>query len=237
MLISLSTGSIYKWTKNFDDLLDICRGGIKINGIEIMLANGQILEKFSINSKNVKWLRALSHVTLHAPVSILKEAYGDMALVGKQLKILEDIYNIVKAKAVIFHVTSIPEYGILREFNFKFIIENTTLKGNVDIHSFYQRLEEYRADMCLDVSHSFTWSSKEAEKYNIKFKDKIFQIHLSASSGGHEHLPLSASGDTFKESIKFLKNINKPIIIESDYNNNNLEFLCKDINFLFDLMK
>ena len=231
MKLSLSTGSIYKWAGKLDDLITLCRDNIKIDGIELMFANKEILETTRLTAKNVRWLKALSHVTLHAPVKIIMNSIDENDI-EIQLKKLEYIYNSINAKAIIFHVTNLPKLETLNKFNFKFIIENTTIKGKINLIEFNKIINNYNCDICLDVSHAFTWSAKEAQKYWQKLSSHIFQIHLSSSRGNHEHLPMSNLDKDYKKSIGFLGLINKPFVIESDYNDKNINFLNKDLNFI-----
>ncbi len=236
MLISLSTGSIYKWNYDLDNLIKICKNNFKIDGIELMLTDKKSLKNFTLHNDNLDWIKNLKHVTLHAPRKIVDNPVDDLDI-KNQLNMIENIYNRVGAKAVIFHITNLPELKLLNQFNFKFIIENTTKKGGVNLSKFTEIVKEYESDICLDVSHAFTWSNIESQKYALKFKNNIFQIHLSVSRGGHEHLPISNLGIDFDKSIKFLKNINKPIIVEADYNDKDIEFLNNDLNFIFDYFK
>lgn len=236
MKLSLSTGSIYKWGKNLNDLIVICRDNVKIDGIELMFANKEDLETTKLTAKNIEWLKTLSHVTLHAPVKIMMNSIDENDI-EIQLKKLEYIYNLIDAKAIIFHVTSLPKLENLNKFNFKFIIENTTIKGGINLIKFNKIIENYNCDMCLDVSHAFTWSEKESQKYWQKLSDHIFQIHLSSSRGNHEHLPMSNLDINYKKSIEFLGLINKPLVIESDYNDKNIDFLNKDLNFINNYFK
>ena len=232
MTLSLSTGSIYKWGKNIDDLITICKDNIRIDGLELMFANKEVLENTKITAKNVEWLKTLPYVTLHAPVKIVKESIDENDI-ESQLKKMEYIYNLTEAKAVIFHVTNLPRLEILQKFSFKFIIENTTLNGGIDLDNFYKIIKDYKCDLCLDVSHSFTWSVKEAQRYSQRLNDNIFQIHLSSSHGSHEHLPMSTMDLAFEKSIEFLKSTNKPFIIESEYNDKDIDFLNNDLNFIY----
>jgi len=236
MIISLSTGTIYKWGKNINELITICRDNTKVNGIELMFANKKNLETTKISAKNLEWLKTLPHVTLHAPVKIIEESINENDI-ENQLKILQNIYNLTKAKAIIFHVTNLPKLKTLNKFNFKFIIENTTIKGNINLVEFNKIIDNYDCDICLDVSHAFTWSDKEAQKYWQKLSSHIFQIHLSSSRGNHEHLPMSNLGIDYKKSIEFLGLIDKPFVIESDYNDKNINFLNKDLNFINNYFK
>jgi len=236
MKLSLSTGSIYKWGGGVDDLITLCRNNIKIDGIELMFASKEVLETTKLTAINIEWLKTLYHVTLHAPVKIIMNSIDENDI-EIQLKKLEYIYNLINAKAIIFHVTNLPKLETLNKFNFKFIIENTTIKGNINSIEFNKIIKNYNCDICLDVSHAFTWSDKEAQKYWQKFSKHIFQIHISSSRGNHEHLPMSNLGIDYKKSIEFLGLINKPFIIESDYNDKNINFLNKDLNFINNYFK
>ncbi len=235
MLVGLSTGTIYKWNSNIDNLIKICKNDIKTSGLELMLADKKSLENIVLSDNSIKWLRNLKHLTLHSPPKIVSNSENQLDI-ENQLCMMQKIYDKINAKALVFHVTNLPDINLLNKFNFKFIIENTTRKGSVDLEEFTNKVKKYKCDVCLDISHAYTWSNKESLKYWSRFEGKIFQIHLSSSHGTHQHLPFTESDDDFISSIEFIRKINVPIIIESDYNNKNVKFLIKDITAIQDFL-
>lgn len=238
MIVCLSTGAIYKWKKNINSLFGVCKKISQLDGVELMLTADNLGQYQGINNENIKWLRKLKHVTIHSPIKIKWNSLNE----NKARNILNLVYKIyqkVRAKAIIFHVTELPSPDILSKYNFKIFVENTTKKGNINLKKFASIIKKHEHGVCLDVSHTYTWSDKESLKYFKELKRDICEIHLSVSGGAHEHLPFSESNKNFKKSIKFLKNTKLPIVVESNYNRKNLKFLIKDlerqINFIKNL--
>lgn len=234
-VLSLSTGCVYTWGK-MNEILDSIRREFCLSGIEIMLAKREMVEDFAISDANKKWLTGLEYVSLHAPVKFLQEVTNDEDAC-RLLTTIDEIYSAIGAKAVIFHVTSLPKLEWLRDRRFSMVIENTTTKGKVDIELFSETVAKYGCGICLDVSHAFTWSEFESEKYFDRFKEKILQIHLSASNGAHEHLPFSESSSVFRKSVSFLGAVAAPKVIECDYTTRDIDFIKKDLKLLSNFLE
>ncbi|MDD5569200.1 MAG: hypothetical protein PHG23_02190 [Candidatus Pacebacteria bacterium] len=227
MLINLSTGSIYKWNGDVGAFLALCKK-MKLDGLELMRSDKKSLDNFTLSGSDLEELKAFKYMSIHAPFRIADNSADDAEILS-QLSAIESLYKKVNAKAVVFHATSLPRLDLLKKFDFKFIIENTYRGGGIGIDDFEKIVGEYGSDVCLDVSHAYTWSEKESLFYATRFKGKIAEIHLSASNGEHEHPPFSEASPEFLKSIEFLKGTDIPIIMESDYNSKDEETLTKDI--------
>ena len=62
-VVSLGTGSFYKWTGDVNKAIAICKN-FDIDGVEIMLSNLNRLNQFQPTQENIKYLKGLDFNTI-----------------------------------------------------------------------------------------------------------------------------------------------------------------------------
>jgi len=131
--ISFALGCLWRWNPSQprNTLLAYVKN-LKINGVEITFSTKEELYKFKLTSSQIKWLRQLKYVSIHAPFGLTRRA-GNQNEVIKQLEFIEQLYKKVNAKNVIIHPRELPAPAVLKKFKFKVSTENMTPKNKFTI--------------------------------------------------------------------------------------------------------
>lgn len=203
-----------------------------IRGVELTIAKKEELYKTKLSPEQTKWLRSLDYVSIHAPFRLLRRA-DNLEEVIKQLDCIDRIYRKTNARMVIIHPLDLPPKRLLDRYDMNFSTENLPKKRHVTIPMLKKIFKEYpKLGLCLDVAHAYLWSRFETERLVRDFKSKITQIHLSGTYKGRDHLSLQQVTPIFLKSIKSIKELKVPIIIEEDIKNKNMQFIEKEINHI-----
>ena len=200
---------------------------LDISGIELMFSSFNELFLFSPSPQDIKWIRKLDYVSIHAPF----EAVNSNTEMIQQLDRLNEIYNLIDAQVVVIHPTNLPPPKILNKYTFAACTENT--KRRTTISSLKKIFRKYpRLGLCIDVSHAYLQSEKETSKLIKTFQEKIVQIHMSGAHNGEDHLSLRGTSKRFLRSIIPIKNLDVPIIIEEDITSPSIGDLRKEIKIV-----
>ncbi|MFT4304374.1 MAG: hypothetical protein ACMXYG_07445 [Candidatus Woesearchaeota archaeon] len=215
--ICIATGAFHTWTKNINpnSHIDIARK-FDVDGAEITLGFKENLFNLKLSARNLTWLKKKKYVSIHAPFNLPWNS-TNMDDLKRQLKLIELLYKRVNAKTVVIHPQDLLPPKLLNRYKFHVSTENMEPKCKVsysDIKTIFKYFP--KAGLCLDAAHTYLYSKDETKKIIKLFKNKISQIHLSGTYKKKEHKSLLNCTDNFYYSIKPLKKLTCPIIIEED---------------------
>lgn len=226
-------GNIWRWDKgkNRAKLIDSIIK-LDVSGVELTIGYKKELYNFRLNPQQIRWLRKLDYVSIHAPFRMVRKAEHEEEII-KQLDLIQKIYNQVKAKNVILHPNDLPTKKILDHYNMKFSIENLPPNRNVTIKKIKAILKKYpKIGLCVDVAHAYLWSRSWTGDLVKNFKNKITQVHFSGTCRKIDHLSLRKVSPIFLKSIQPLKKLNVPIVIEEDMKVKSLNFVRDEIKYI-----
>lgn len=230
-IISFALGNIWRWSKNRDILINYAKK-LGVSGIEITFASKEELYTFKLSKDNEAWLKSLDYVSIHAPFQLVKESENREEIIT-QLNIISRLYDDINAKNVIIHPDDLPKQNVLKKYGFNISTENLPPKSHINISDLRKILNTYsKMRLCLDVSHAYLWSKSETGKLTKTFKDKISQIHFSGTYKKKDHQSLRKVTKEFLFSIKPIKELNIPIVIEEDIYIKNFEFVKQEIKYI-----
>lgn len=230
-IISFASGTIWRWTKNSDALINYAKK-LDISGFEITFASKEDLYSFSLSGENRSWLKNLDYVSIHAPFHLVSESENEKEIT-RQLDIISRLYDEINAKNVVIHPDDLPAPQITKKYKFKISTENLPPQNNITVSDLRNIFEKYpEIGLCLDVSHAYLWSQYETGNLVRSFKNKICQIHLSGTYKKKDHQSLRNVTKDFLLSIKPLKELDVPIIIEEDIHEKDLIFVKDELEFV-----
>lgn len=232
-IISFALGNVWSWTnsKNRNELIKYARK-LDISGVEITFARKEEIYSFKLSKSNRDWLKQLDYVTIHAPFRLIRAAENEEE-VTKQLDGILKVYKDVNAKAVIIHPRDLPSPEILERYDFKVLTENLVKKSGFSLVDLKKTLSEYpNIGLCLDVSHAYLWSKYETSKLVKAFNDRISQVHFSGTYRRKDHQSLRKASKEFLYSIKPIKDLDVPIIIEEDIQVKDLDYVKEEVEYV-----
>jgi endonuclease IV len=231
---SFALGNIWRWneSKNRNALIDYIKD-LDVSGVELTFATKEDLYSFKLSKKNKAWLNTLDYVSIHAPFWLFMDAENDEEVLN-QLNTITKIYNQINAKNVIIHPEpELLQTNILEKFKIKFSIENLPRKNNVPFSFLKAILRKYpQIDLCLDVSHAYSWSKYETGKLIHFFQKRISQIHFSGSYRKKQHVSLRNVSENFLFSIQPIKHLDVPIVVEEDLKIKSLRYLRQELEYI-----
>ena len=147
---------------------------------------------------------------------------------------IQNFHNKLQFDAVVVHPSEVRNWNDLKSYDMPFSIEN--MDNNKKVGRTLKSMKEIMSSndygMTLDINHCYVNDPtlKLAEDLWNEFKDRISHFHLSGYKECHD--PLVETNQT--EFIDFVKNKNKPIIIESTCKD--LHQAKKELNFIVDYL-
>lgn len=233
-LLSFATGNLYRFMHELNVVEFIDSLGIK--GIEYTY--GKTYGERPITNKDTKILLK-KNVSLHSPFKLWK--FSDrVEKDSMELELMIKDYYAIRAKRFILHPEQYPgeekiNYLIKKGINVLFENERkrhgNEKKKNHSRTAFEDILQtNKKINLCLDVSHSYSWSPKETSRIIDTWQDKIQQVHFSATHYSVSHLPVRGASKAFLASVKKVKDLNVPIVIEEDMKTRDKDWILKEIN-------
>lgn len=230
-IFSFALGNIWRWEKNRADLVKYVRK-LDVAGVELTIASPDDLFEFKLSDSDKKWLKNLEYVTIHAPFF----GFGsnkDRNLVKKGLDCVFKLYKEVGAKNIVIHPDELPPKNLLKNYDFNILTENLEEKKHNYIADLKKIFAEYpKIGLCLDVSHAYTFNKNETKKLVKEFKSKITQIHFSGTYRKKCHQSLKNVSRDFLQSIKLLKGLDAPIVIEEDIKIKSIKYLKDELAYI-----
>ncbi|MCK5426163.1 MAG: hypothetical protein KAJ34_00595 [Thermodesulfovibrionia bacterium] len=230
-IIGFASGTIWRWTENWDALINYAQK-LDISGFELTIASKEGLYSFSLSETNKSWLRGLDYVSIHAPFHLVSQSENRKEI-SRQLDIISALYDEIHAKNVVIHPDALPAPHITKKYRFNMATENLPPSSNISVSDLEKTFKKYPGmRLCLDVSHAYLWSQYETGKLVRSFKNKICQIHLSGTYKKKDHQSLRNVTKDFFLSIKPLKKLDVPIVIEEDIHEKDLMFIKEEVEFV-----
>lgn len=236
-IIGFAIGTIWSWinSDNRNKLISHAKK-LDINGVELTFAYKKELYKTRLSKDNISWLKSLSYVSIHAPFDLVKKAEDDTEVI-KQLEVIAELSNKVKAKNVIIHPNNLPPLEILKKYNFRISTENLPPRFHYSVLDLEKIFKKYpKMGLCLDVAHAYLESKHQTDKLIKKFKHQISQVHFSGTYRREDHQSLQIVSKDFIYSIRNIKNLNVPIIIEQDIRTKNIKLIQEEIRYIRKLL-
>ena len=233
-LITFSTGNFYSGKEySINHFINLTKK-LKIDGVEIMIISVPFLNKLKISKNNIKYLKSLKHVTIHAPIHDIKNKiyFYNTEKCKKIIKKLNKIYDQINAKNINFHAYQIKNPKLFEQFpNYDYSIENLEAHHKYKISDYQKILKNNpRFKLVLDVTHVCQKSPKLVKNYIKKFKDKITYIHLSAMDKKGNIHRLVHTNQHILRYLKPIKKLKCPVCIETALEDRKL--FQKEINFV-----
>lgn len=226
--ICLATGCFYMWNNNINGKISICKQ-FDIDGIELTIATYSDLIKLQLTKESINYLLTLKSNTIHAPFKGI--IYKNNSRSRKALSVINKISTKINAKNIVFHPTNIQDPILIKGLNTKVSIENMNLKTKYNFEKTRLFIKNHpKFGLTLDINHTATISPEEIDKY-LDFK--IIEFHLSCFKDETEHLPVHHSTKEYLQTIKKVKHINAPMVIETNLPDiGNTKIVEKDIDFV-----
>ncbi len=229
----IATGNFYRFVDKISPVEFI--NSFQVEGIEYTY--GKSYGERPITKKDISIMRK-KEVSLHLPFKYMIFKENKEKDVKDFYKILED-YELVKAKRIVFHPHQKIEKKLLKKAQNKgvnFVTENMRKKHWKSKRTMHKRKSfedilnsDKKIDLCLDVAHAYTWSPKETSNIIETWEDRIKQVHLSSTKNLKDHLTLQKITKSFSKSIKPIKNLEVPVILEEDMPKIDKKFVEKEI--------
>lgn len=230
-IFSFALGNIWRWEKKRADLVKYIRK-LDVAGVELTIASPQELFDFKLSNSDRKWLKDLDYVSIHAPFFDFGNN-KDKDLVKKGMDCIFKLYKEVGAKNVVIHPDELPSNELLKDYDFNISTENLEGEGHNYIGDLKKIFAEYpKMGLCLDISHTYTFSKNETKKLIKEFKDRITQIHFSGTYRKKCHQSLRNVSRDFLRSIEPLKEFDVPIVIEEDIKTKSLKYLKDELAYI-----
>lgn len=208
-------------------------------GVQISFLEYEVLMKFKPNNKVKELLKEKEYNILHAPTNITYDEFQNSLRVLKKLK---ELYTELNCKCIVFHYNSLsmPELVIKELQGINITIENLD-KRSVEIMDyltgFFKKYPEFK--LTLDFCHAISHSKNHLKNLYENFYKKIENIHWSINQDDWmRHNSPSRLYNEKKNNIdfmiKYLKKLNKPIILEirRNYVEHDLNIIKEEIDFL-----
>ncbi|OGI25988.1 MAG: hypothetical protein A3J76_03795 [Candidatus Moranbacteria bacterium RBG_13_45_13] len=232
-IFSFALGNIWRWekSKNKDRLIKYVRN-LDVSGIEITLSSKEELYSTKLSTRNTTWLKSLEYVTIHAPFELVKKSENRRELI-KQLDVIARLYKEVNAKNVIIHPDNLPPPDVLQKYKFNVSTENLSISSkykSLNLEGIFIRYEDIK--LCLDISHAYSWSRREIEYLVKKYRPRISQIHFSGTYRKRTHQSLQIVSKDFLKSIRPLRDLHVPIVIEGDVEKKDIMFLKREFRYI-----
>lgn len=234
-LLSFATGNLYRFNRQLDVVKLI--GGLGTDGIEFTY--GRFFEEHPITKSTERILFSKKEVSMHVHFRFLKKPEEIQKDAADFKKIVHD-YKRIGAKRLVTHPTQALTKEMLRmgkKNRIQFLTENLMKRHGNDKRKSYERLgfedalnKHKHFGLCLDVSHAYSWSKKETQNIFEKWRDRIMEVHFSVTHYQSNHLGTLSASQNFLDSVKCLKDLDVPIVIEEDMKTKNPKFILSEIN-------
>ena len=234
-LLSFATGNLYRYIADFNLVEFIDKLGT--DGIEYTYGKSYGERIITKSDENI--LLKKKDISMHVPFGFMKNPINLEKDTQDFKKILLD-YKRIGAKRLVLHPNQILSKELLligKKQGVEYITENLSKRTVEDKYknnrrfSFETILNEHKDfGLCLDVSHSYSWSKNETKFIVDKWNDRIKQVHFSITHYNKGHLGVNSASKSFLDSVKCLHELDVPIVIEEDMLSINPIEIKKEIN-------
>ncbi len=213
----LSTGCYNKKEKTIEDMiLRAASASHKIQGVELSFLSPYELENFNYSNKTDNVLKNMK-CTIHMPTKDI--IYEKSELCDRLISKALNIYGYFSCEHAVFHYQNVKDFDYLidKMGSKKILIENKDkISAKNCINEMKPIFDSYPdMGMVLDLEHAKSGASEIISE----FKDKICEIHWSSPKININHNSYYAVFKNFESNIFWIKNINKPVVIEVELKN------------------
>lgn len=235
--LSISTGFIYRLLDNANPnytntAIDYIKN-LPINGVELCLITKERLINFSISEENLSFLRKLGSNSIHAPE--INFTFEDNEESRKLLRTIENVYNLVNAKNVVFHDYSVKDFRVLNKYDFTASVENYDSRGHLNtiekVKDFLNKNNNIK--FTYDLAHALDASPLGVLDFLDDFKERLIECHISKlKEGNHWFLHKSNINDLMSD---FKKRVSEDITLVNEsvvWNTNQIRLFKDEIDYL-----
>lgn len=236
MIVSMSTGSVYKVAESILEHLHFIRKEFSglIDGVEICFIWKDDFDKFEFDQKTVDFLNSLEFNTLHAPVKYAD--YGKNEETKACFQKIRALSEQVNFEFATFHPNHVSDFSALSA------VKNACIENMPDgeKRKGWQRPQEFEAffnkwgnfGFCFDVNHAIA-NGIDPKEFAVSLKDKIKYIHLNATRPGNANHDLLVESDAETlEKIQPVFSLQKPLVIEVNIEKEKIPLLKKEIELM-----
>lgn len=235
MELHFATGNVWKILGNdLEKAISLIRNLNMpvLKGVELTIGK-QKTEEIRLSRNNLKWLKGLKRVSIHAPFTY-KHLKNDPEKIKNTVLEILDLYSTVNSKTLVMHANE-PGFidYVYKTTDMNISIEQMEKYKQMPLEEFDKLIRKYpKAGVCLDVAHSYSYSTFETQKIIEKYGPRIKEVHLSGMRNLKAHIPLSNAPKRFFKSIRPLKNLQCPIVIEETMGDVNMDWIRNEVIFI-----
>lgn len=201
----------------------------KISGIELFLGKHNHISSLFESKALVRSLMQFKELSIHAPFN--EGLYSDDSSTFERLSDLKKLYKLCRAKRIVFHPTDFLDLSVLDDLGMNILVENMDFRKDRFIRwqEFTDIFKKHDFGLCLDIAHASSISYKTLDDFLFKLSERIEELHVSHLVNG-KHSPLHLLGEAELKHLKFLSDIDKPLVIEN--RDIEISLIEKEVEFL-----
>jgi sugar phosphate isomerase/epimerase len=236
--LGIATGNCHKFftPKDHNKIVSLLKPIIEKHNLKAIELTYAFTEELSIEitEKTCKTLKGKT-VSIHAP---FVGEYADDKETHELMKKLASIYLRTNAILLLIHPTLFSDVSFIKKLEEQYNINIATeLLGPRDmkLNDFLNLLENSNINFVLDVGHAEEFPYDDMEKLVNKYKDRICELHLHKVIDGHTHCTFSKGG--ISKALELTKDFNVPMIIEEEFEEDDIEGIKTEIEFLKEVLQ
>lgn len=231
--LGFSTGCMYKSSLTLDNIISFY-SHIGADALEISFGEAGQLRGFSLDNDLIKTINSFSYVSIHAPFKGI--VYGDNDFSRHVIKKLGEFCEELPVKGIVIHPDNVVDFKVLEDSGLPFLIENMDKRKARGILAteFIAYSMLYNFGFVLDLKHVYEHDPTMvlASDFVQAMGSRLEEYHVSGHDGTSSHVLLHNSNN-WKDIIYSLPYTNdKPIIIESVFEEPNEFTAKKELEFL-----
>lgn len=231
--LGFSTGCMYKSSLTLDNIISFY-SHIGADALEISFGEAGELRNLHLDDDLKKTISGFSYVSIHAPFKGIK--YGDNDFSRHVLKKLQGLCRELPVKGVVIHPDNVEDFKMLEETGMPFLIENMDKRKARGIlaaeFTAYSML--YNFGYVLDLKHVYEHDATMvlAADFAQAMGGRLKEYHISGHDGTSNHVLLHKSNNWRDIIYSIPYNNDKPLIIESVFEEPNAFTAKKELEFV-----
>lgn len=191
-----------------------------------------------LSQESINFLKTMDYVSIHCPFYLSEERHEkfDVKKDKNMKKLFEKIsyiYQQVNSKILIVHPEQISSLEDLDYFAKKFslnIVTEIESPEKFGLDEFMQFIDNTNFQFVFDTGHAEFHDIENIKKLIERFSSKICQVHLNKVADGKAHRAFYKN--KISETVKLVKELNIPFMIEEDLDKGHEKELEEEIIFL-----
>lgn len=231
--IGFSTGCMFKTSLTLGNIISFY-SHIGADALEINFGEISELKKLNLDDDLLKTINSFSYVSIHAPFKGI--TYGDNDFSRYTIKKLQELCRKLPVKGIAVHPNDVDDFSVLQDSGLPFLIENMDSRKTRGIlaaeFTAYSML--YNFGYVLDLKHVYEHDSTMAlaSEFHEAMGVRLEEYHISGHDGTSNHVLLHNSNN-WRDIIYSIPYTNdKPIIIESVFEQPNEFTVKKELEFV-----